>query len=311
MTRPLLALLVLLLAACATPGSVPAAPSGAEAVALTGEPLSRPELAPERLQRLEADLAEAEARVAEAPEEELAWVWYGRRLGYLGRYRDAVAAFSEGLERFPDSHRLRRHRGHRYLTLRRLDEAVSDLREASRLSRRFPDEVEPDGAPNAAGVPRSTTHSNIEYHLGLALYLQGRFEEALPVWERCLFFSQVNDDQLCAATYWTVLTLWRLGREREAERLLERIHPRMDLLENHTYHRLLLAYRGELDELALVGEFRRGGASDATLGFGLAAWAVKRGRIEDALRLCREVREGSDWPWFGHLAAEAELARRG
>jgi tetratricopeptide (TPR) repeat protein len=306
----LLTLLPLLLAACTSIGGGPRVPAGAEAVALTGEPLARPELEPERRERLEADLAAARARLEAHPEEDDSWIWVGRRLGYLGRYRDAVAAFGEGLERFPESHRLRRHRGHRHLTLRELDDAVRDLTEASRLARRVPDELEPDGAPNPAGIPRSTTRSNIEYHLGLALHLQGRFEEALAAYERCLFFSQVNDDQLCAATYWTVLTLWRLDRADEARPLLERIHPHMEILENRTYHRLLLGFRGDLEELELVGEFRRGGSSDAGLGYGLAAWALQRGRVQDALRLCREVVANSDWPWFGHLAAEAELARR-
>lgn len=309
MKPTLVPFLLLLLTACTSLGGPPEAPTGAEALSLTGAPLSRPELEPERLERLEADLAEALAEVTTHPDEESAWIWYGRRLGYLGRYREAVSAFSEGLERFPESYRLLRHRGHRHLTLRQLDAAVRDLRAASRLAAGFPDQLEPDGAPNEAGIPRSTTHSNIEYHLGLALYLQERFEEALVAWERCLFFSQVNDDQLCAATYWTVLTLWRLDRDDAASRLLERITPHMDVLENRTYQRLLLGYRGEVDELALVGELRRGEASDATLGYGLAAWALHRGREQDALRLCREVVVGSEWPWFGHIAAEAELAR--
>ena len=42
-----------------------------------------------------------------------------------------------------------------------------------------PDEVEPDGAPNARGIPRSTLQSNIWYHLGLAQYLAGDFDGIL------------------------------------------------------------------------------------------------------------------------------------
>ena len=76
----------------------------------------------------------------------------------------------------PNEPRLYRHRGHRYITIRKFDLAIADLRKASQLIAGKPDEIEPDGAPNKAGIPRSTLQSNIWYHLGLAQYLAGDFE---------------------------------------------------------------------------------------------------------------------------------------
>ena len=58
--------------------------------------------------------------------------------------------------------------------------AIADLRRASQLVAGKPDEVEPDGAPNKAGIPRSTLQSNIWYHLGLAQYLRGDFRRRWP-----------------------------------------------------------------------------------------------------------------------------------
>lgn len=304
-----LAVPLLVVACSTTDGAAPTA-DGVEAIALTGGELLTPEFTPERRAQLEEDLAAALREVQKRPEDELAAIWYGRRLAYLGRYEEAIAAYTTALERSPKSYRLLRHRGHRYLTVRQLELAEQDLSEASRLTSEVLDQIEPDGAPNAAGIPRSTTRSNIEYHLGLALYLQERYEEAYAAYERCLFFSQVNDDMLVATTYWTVLTLWRLDRREDADRLLERIHDHMDVIENDTYWKLLLLYKGELTEFELITELRGGGSADASLGYGLAAWNFANGRNREGLALCQEVIAESPWAYFGHLAAEAELARR-
>ena len=42
----------------------------------------------------------------------------GRRLGYLGRYREAIDVYGEALERWPGDPFLLRHRGHRHLSVR-------------------------------------------------------------------------------------------------------------------------------------------------------------------------------------------------
>jgi len=42
-----------------------------------------------------------------------------------------------------------------------------------------PNQIEPDGLPNAKNIPISTLKGNIWYHLGLAYYLKGDFENAL------------------------------------------------------------------------------------------------------------------------------------
>ena len=84
-------------------------------------------------------------------------VWYGRWLGYAGRYEEAVAVFSRGLEVLPDSAWLLRFRGHRYITLRRFDEAVADLERADALAQGRPDQVEP-----RLVHPRSRHHGRLD-----------------------------------------------------------------------------------------------------------------------------------------------------
>lgn len=78
-------LLALLFAACQP------LPPGAECRSLDGRALFAPVLDAARRERLEADLAAAEAAWAAAPHDRSAAIWVGRRLGYLGRHRAAVA----------------------------------------------------------------------------------------------------------------------------------------------------------------------------------------------------------------------------
>ncbi|HYW08338.1 MAG TPA: hypothetical protein VE913_15375, partial [Longimicrobium sp.] len=120
-----------------------------EAVSMFGHRLYAPELPLERRTALEGELAAARRVYEATPENPDAILWYGRRTAYLGRYREAVEIFSEGAKRHPRDARMYRHRGHRYITLRQFDRAVRDLRRAAELTAGRPDEVEPDGMPNA------------------------------------------------------------------------------------------------------------------------------------------------------------------
>ena len=103
-------------------------------------------------------------------------IWYGRRVGYTGDFAKAVAIYTEGLRHHPDEPRLLRHRGHRYVSLRDFPRAIADLSRAQGIVAGTPDEVEPDGQPNARGIPTSTLHGNIRYHLALAYYVTGDFD---------------------------------------------------------------------------------------------------------------------------------------
>lgn len=302
--RPATLLLALLLPlACAGPGPGTGA---CEAVSLLGEPLLAPRLAEAVLRERTARLSEARAALAAEPTEKNL-VWVGRHLAYLGRYREAVEAYSEGLARFPASYRLRRHRGHRYLTLRRLDEALADLSVAAHLVEGVPDEVEPDGLPNARGIPRGTTNGNIYYHLGLVQYLQADHEASRAAFERCLGFA-TNDDMQCAARYWLFLNLRRLGRVDEARAVLEPVSPDMEIFENFGYRDLLLLFKGQRTP-AEVTSAEGDAIADATLAYGVSMWHELEGRPAEARRLREELVAGDSWAAFGFLAAEADLAR--
>ena len=294
----------------ATPPPERELPPGAEAWSLFGDPLVPPALDAGTRRDRERSLAEARARFDAAPDDPETVIWLGRRTAYLGRYRDSIAVFSAGIEKFPAEPRFFRHRGHRFITTRRFEAAIADLETAGRLVANRPDEVEPDGLPNARNLPTSTLNSNVWYHLGLARYLMGDFERALAAYRECAKFS-TNPDMLVSTTHWLYMTLRRLGRDAEAVAVLEPILEGMDVIENRDYHRLLLVDQGKLSADQVLAEAADSGnaVAVATIGYGVGNWHLFNGRQREAVEVFRRVMAGGSWASFGYIAAEAELAR--
>jgi tetratricopeptide (TPR) repeat protein len=237
-------------------------------------------------------------------------IWLARRLGYLGNIREAIDIYTRGIVIQPDNPWLYRHRGHRYISVRDLDKAIADLEKAATLVAGKPDIVEEDGQPNARNMPIGTLHSNIAYHLGLAYYLKGDFEKAIPIYRREIENAK-NDDRLVSTAHWLYMSLRRLGRDQEAAASLANIGRTMNVVENDTYHRLLLMYKGGLpaDSVLAVGPTGEMSVTDATAAYGIANWHLYNGRRADAERLFRRIIAGGQWGSFGYIAAEAELAR--
>ena len=258
--------------------------------------------------QLEANLRAAEAAFARDTTNADARIWLGRRHAYLGHYREAIDVFTRGIALHPQDARMYRHRGHRYITLRQFDKAIADFEAAASLIKGKPDEIEPDGAPNAYNIPTSTLHSNIWYHLALAHYLKGDFEKALPAWREGMRVA-TNDDMKVATADWLYMTLRRLGRGEEATKVLAPISKDMRILENHAYHRRLLMYKGELRPDELLSEQTDDAVQLATYGYGVANWHWYNGEREKAIALFRKIVTGKNPSAFGYIAAEAELAK--
>ena len=269
-----------------------------------------PPVSEEARREMEARLAEARAAYDRDPRDADAIIWLGRRTAYLGRFNESVQIYTRGLRLHPRDARFLRHRGHRLITLRRFPEAVADLTRAARLIRGKPDEIEPDGIPNARNTPTSTLQSNIWYHLGLAHYLRGDFPSALRAYRECMKVS-TNPDMLVATSHWLYMTLRRMGRPAEAARLLEPVNADMDIIENRDYQRLLLMYKGATTPAALLEETARAGTQlgNTTVGYGVANWHLYNGRRAEAAALLRRVTSSSQWTSFGYIAAEADLKR--
>ena len=294
--------------AAVAPAPAPVAAPAPEAMSVTGKALVPMELPAADRAKFEANLKAAEDDLAKAPDSADALIWVGRRQGYLWQYKNAIATFAKGIEKFPEDPRFYRHRGHRNITLRNFDGAIADFEKAAALIKGKKDEIEPDGAPNPAGKPRSTLHFNIWYHLGLSYYLQGQYAKAYNAYVECMKVS-TNDDSVAATSDWMWMTLMRLNRKADAASVLARITPKMDILENGSYHRRLLMYKGMEQPDALLDTAKADDTTIATQGYGVGNWYLVNGDRTKAREVFDRVLAGKATTAFGFIAAEVDVKR--
>jgi len=217
-------------------------PGEPEAFSLFGKPLYRSPIQPGTENSQQKKYEEALKNYQKDPNDPENIIWLGRRTAYLGRYREACAIFSLGIDKYPDNPEFYRHRGHRFLTMRLIERAADDFETAAVLMEGIPLMIEPDGMPNARNTPVSSLQGNVWYHLGLAYYLLGEYEKAIDAYWKGIATWDI-DDNFVAMANWLYQSLRLLGRDEEAEKLLEKAVPGMDLIENQGYLDLLLMFK--------------------------------------------------------------------
>lgn len=303
----LIMILISLLVSCSERNELPPVPEGIQGYSLLGDTLKTTEITPEMFDEQNQKLVEAVTEYRTDPENAEAVIWLGRRTAYLGQYREAVRIFTEGVYKFPEDPRVYRHRGHRYITLRQFDLAIEDFVQAKQLMRSMPDQVEPDGLPNELNQPTSTLKSNVFYHKGLAHYLKGEFDLAITEYEASLQLD-LTDDMRIALLYWYYMALKRSGNDLKAGEIIEPVTSEIELIENDAYLNLLLVFKGVFDSNRLM-ETSEDALENATLGYGIGNWHYINGREERAISIWENIYQTDEWPAFGYIASEAELAR--
>lgn len=271
-----------------------------QAFSLFGEPLyARPDTT--------GAIAAADSALALAPDSVELLIAAARVRRNFWQYRQEVALYTRALELAPSDWRIYRFRGHRYLSLRDFPKAVADLEKARDLA------------------PYSW---DVAYHLGLAYFLLGRYQDAWEEYRRCLSLADdpaarawdSEDFRSCAAnaddpeskvamTEWAVRAALRAGDRAGAEALLATVPPDLDLAENTAYYHDLLFYKGLKTAEELLSPGPDAPYRKETVGFGVANWMLVQGDTAGALALLEELVQDPWWPGFGRIAAEAELAR--
>ncbi|MDG1995405.1 MAG: hypothetical protein P8J14_02835 [Emcibacteraceae bacterium] len=279
-------------------------PNGAQAVSFMGKALMP--AAPS--QKVLDNLAEAKANYDADPMDVMNIIWYGRRVAYTGDYRGAIEIFSEGIEKHPNDARLYRHRGHRYISIREIDRAVSDYEMAAELIKGTEDAIEPDGAPNPQGIYLTSTHSNIYYHLGLSYFLRQEWQKSHDAFKMGQDLG-LNDDNIVSAGHWIYMNLRRLGRDEEAQASLHNIKEDMNIIENMSYHNLTLMYKGIIPAEQLT-DIDPNDPSGAAVAYGVANWFFYNGERDKAYDLMERFMDTNSWSAFGFIAAEKELSLR-
>jgi len=300
--------LLLIFTAC-KPGSqetqIQDLPDGVQALSLTGDTLytnidSLPATLSNRIDSLSA-LALEQNRLVDS------YIWEARKTAYTGDYRTAVVQLSSAIIEFPNEPRLYRHRGHRYITLREFDLAIQDFKRAATLFEGEEDITEQDGLPNARNIPLSSLHTNTWYHLGLAHYLKGEYNLSNEAYEKGVSAS-TNDDMKVAFLYWHYMALRKAGHDVEAGKVLEQVSEDMVMIENTSYHELLMVFKGVFSENQILDD-NNSELDNSTLGYGLGFWHDINGRHERATEIWQQVYDSGNWAAFGFIASEAELAK--
>lgn len=253
--------------------------------------------------------------------------------GFMGDIQGAIKTFSRGIELFPTDARFYRHRGHRYINVRRLEDARRDFSEALKHLDQWADHIEygrryvldhmealllrpgePFRYPSvsqvaAAGGYYSPLPFKVYYHLALTNYLLGRFQEAKEQFERALDYA-VTAELRAATVNWLVIVYHRVGEEDKASGLIDGLQLDSVPKVNAAYYDLLQVYTGKRDADELIQA-----SSDprifATHGYGLGCWFLFAGQKDKAAQVFRAVVQSGDPMSFGRIAAEIELERLG
>lgn len=286
-----------------------------EALSLLGDTLYTLELPKERQAQYDSALNVALHNYKNAPQNLENIIWLGRRLAYMGRYREAIETYTKGISLFPNSPELYRHRGHRYISTRQFEKAVADLEKSAMLVKSIPLTQEANGIP--IPLPENdqptTLQFNIYYHLGLAYYLQGEYGKAADAYEQCMEYSQ-TDDEIAATADWLYMAYRRMGEDEVAEETLAMIREDMNIKENEGYFERLLMYKGLVapDSLLNIGSNVPLADRDlalATQGYGVGNFYLYNGEQQLGKQILEDIVEGRHWAAFGYIAAEADLAR--
>ena len=236
-------------------------------------------------------------------------IWIGRRHAYLGNYESALKYFSQGINAYPLDARSYRHRGHRLITNRCFESAINDLKKAASLSNNKPNEIEPDGLPNALNIPTSTLKGNIYYHLGLAYYFESQLKEAMLAFEKCIELSK-NNDSFVAAANWLYIIYYQLNKFNKADKLLAKIDNQMNLIENNSYLIILNLYKDsnsliEIEKKILKEE----SLNNITVAFGLGNFYLLKGETEKAYKIYNLITNSDQWSSFAYIGAEMMLKK--
>lgn len=280
-------------------------PPAVEGMSFRGTPLYRNPVDADRLASLDAEIDMLEAA---SPKSEEDYIALGMRYIESNRFSDAVDLYSRGLEDHPDSFRLRRHRGHRYINLRQLDRAIVDLEEAVELiGDQHGDVLE----YNAAGDATATYEHWVWYHVGLYHYLNENWEEAAAAYQKCVDTS-INNPNRVGATDWLYNALMKGGMTAEAQAAIDAIPADMDTNREHPYFKRVMVYKGELspDEVLDISKPATDwNGFDITVGYGIGNWYRFSGDSATADSIHGKILETPFWNAWAYVVTDREAAR--
>ena len=205
----------------------------------------------------------------------------GKALSRQLRYREAVAAYTEGLNLEPENLSLLRLRAGRYLTTLQSDPAIADFEKCLTL-----------GAEKLDCL----------YRIGLAQYYAGRHEQAMGTFEDCM--PLCDDEMGIAVLYWHTLSA---VRTEKAPTLLKYYRPDMAVGHHTAYEKAMRVWSGTTPLAAALEMLER---EEDDLEYGITLYGLlwhpdcaEKARLSQML-----LRRDGFWPSFAYLAAWRDRA---
>ena len=228
-------------------------------------------------------------------------IWYGRRVAYLGYFKEAIKIYTLGIEKFPYDARFYRHRGHRYISTRQYDKAINDFKRALELVDGKEDQIEPDGLPNSKNIPLSTLHGNIWYHLGLTYYLKNDMNNAAKSFsDRSV--THKFDDNIVSSAHWLYMIYRRQNKIEQSNAIVKNISKDMDIIENMSYHQTSLFHKGLIKESEIN--------IDEVALYSIANWYIyEKNDTLKAKDYYKELLDTGNPFSFAYIAAESDWKR--
>ena len=220
------------------------------------------------------------------------WMKRGLALAKQKKMQESVEAFSRAIASDRFNSLYYRHRGHRLLSRWEISNAIADFSIGA--------ELDPD-------------NWDILYHLGLAYFLVGSYENAKKAYCRCLELT-VSDVKRVAIVNWYWITLMKLGKCDEANIMLnENIKHGMEVDYNIPYYNLTLMYKGDVSPKELLAIDDMKDVEKITMAYGIAGYYYLSGNIDKGnkvINMILDYKEMSLHYAFAYIAALIERVNR-
>jgi tetratricopeptide (TPR) repeat protein len=233
-------------------------------------------------------LAAFDRAIALDPEKADGHIGRGRTLARLRKYDDAFSAYGTALKLDPNNPMILRYRGHNYINVKRIDDALVDLTKAESMKK---------------------DDNGIYYHLALAHYLKGNYAEAAKAYEGCVRTAPATDEGPVACRAWQYLALRRAGRADDAAKVLETAKPDLKLTESAAYLDRLLLFKGVKTEQEVAKRMEEGPLQVSTVAYGIGMWHLLNDRAAQAKDYFTKATSTDAWNSFGAVASDVELKR--
>ncbi len=274
-----------------------------EAISFSGKPLYAKQADSTSIAKSDSLIAAVRSK-SELTEDD--FITLGRSKVGISQFRKAVEIYSEGLAKYPNSYKLLRYRGHRYINLRQLENAIPDLLKAEELIRPEPEVYEYD----ATGKQGATYQHQIWYHIGLYHFLKGDYAASASAFEKSLATAHAGGD-LAGSSDWLYNAYMRLGETDKAAKVARPFVLDFNIEnKDYPYFRRLLLFNGVIKPEELVDANKPIAEMtllEMTKLYGLANWNAYQGNADTANALYKKILESTEWAGFAYASAELDV----